>query len=146
MSVFKKIPFLRILIPFLVGVLAAIELNTPGIDIKWFILIFIVLFLVKILVKSNLVSKFILLFIIDCFFVFFGNNLVHIQTTSENPLYYGNVLKSDSAIQFIATVNELPIEKEKTIKCNLTVLSVKKKHGHINVKGDLIVYLKNQNT
>ena len=142
MSVFKTIPFFRILIPFLVGVLAAIELNTPGIDIKWFILIFIILFLVKILVKSNLVSKFLLLFIVDCFFVFFGNNLVHIQTTSENPLYYGNLLKSDSAIQFIATVNDLPIEKEKTIKCNLTVLSVKKKHEHINVKGDLIVYLK----
>lgn len=142
MFVFKTIPFFRILIPFVVGVLVAIHLNTPCIDFKWFILIVVILFTVKIFIKSSLVSKFLLLFIIDIFFIFFGNNLVHIQTTSENQMYYGNLLESDSIIQFIAAVNDLPIQKDKTIKCNLTVLAVKKNREYNNAKGDLIVYLK----
>ncbi len=87
-------------------------------------------------------QKVLILLILDVFLIFYGISLVEHNKSSEQVNYYGNKVKTDSSLHFIAVISELPIEKEKSIKLHLKLVQAKSWTSMIPVSGQLIAYFR----
>ena len=139
---FTNIPFFRILIPFVLGLLLAISSSPNSSNIFVFILLILIALVLKFLKTQSTFTKRMFLVCLDVFFFLFAINLVSITNSSKQTNYYGNYLKKDSASFFIATINDLPVNKEKFVKCELTVNEIKTNSEYKKVKGTIIAYFK----
>lgn len=141
-NVFSNIPFFRILIPFVSGILVCIHLTSPEFNFLFlapFILIPLLLRLKK--VQTRLM-KYISLISTDVFFFLLAIQLVNSSNLKNHSDYYGKYYKTGEAAQIIATVNDLPVEKEKFIKCYLKVIEINSDAGFLKTKGNIIAYFK----
>ena len=142
-NAFNNIPFLRILIPFIVGILLGIYFSLTALSFIYFAIIIILLILINLKKSKSVLLKRFNLVLLDLFFLILGVNLVSEANLISQKSYYGNYLKSDSAVTFIATINDLPIEKGRFMKCFLKVNEVKTNSGFKKASGNLIGYFKN---
>jgi competence protein ComEC len=142
LSVFKTIPFFKLLIPFVLGILFAIEFNYR-INVISLVTLFIissVLFFLQI--KNADKSKLIYLFFADLFLFLFGFLNIQIQQKSNNTDYYSNKLNKDSAYIVIAKLNDVISEKEKTFKCPILIKTIKINDIYVNVDEKSFCYIK----
>ena len=144
-KVFNNIPFFRILIPFVAGILCGITFNPNSINFLFFSLPIAIASTLILFKNQSKYTKRAFLICLDIFFFIFALNLVNNNNTSKQESYYCNHLKQDSANYFIATINELPVVKEKFIKCQLSINEVKTDSFYKKAKGNIIAYFKKSN-
>jgi competence protein ComEC len=141
-KVFSNIPFFRTLIPFVVGILLAINFRLDSTNSFILITLICTCVILLSLKTQNNYTKRAFLISSDVFFFLLAINIVNTSTTFKQSNFYGNYIKADSANCFIATISDLPIEKEKFIKCKLEVNEVGTDLSYKKVKGTLIGYFK----
>lgn len=134
------------MIPFVLGIFMAIQFTIPSFHLIFFTVLFAVAFSLKLKKNQSVLTKRVFLICVDVFFFLLAINLVYSSTTANNSNYYGKYLKSDSANFFIATISDLPIEKEIFIKCRLDINEIKTDSGYKKAKGVLIAYFKKADT
>ncbi len=149
MRVLVNIPFLRICIPFIIGILIAIQFNLNAVSSLFLILALLIALIPWFLKKQTKLTKTVFLICLDVFLFCFAINLVSAARINTDENYYGNFLLPDKTNKLIVVINDLPIEKQNSsngkagfIKCQLTVLKVKKNEDYIHSKGNLIGYFK----
>lgn len=78
----------------------------------------------------------------DVFLLAYGIQLAGHANTSRQASFYANLADVEGAVDIIAVINDLPAEKEKTIKCSLKILKIKSDSSYKNAKGSIIAYFK----
>jgi len=141
-NVFSNIPFFRILIPFVLGILVCIHLTSPEFNFFFLAPFILIPLLLRLKKEQTRLTKYISLISTDVFFFFFAIQLVNSSILKSHSNYYGNYYKTDEATYIIATINDLPVEKEKFIKCYLKVIEIKSDTGFLKTKGNIIAYFK----
>src|SRR5262245_44747878 len=121
MNAFVTIPFFRIMIPFVSGIV--IGICYPNVSLHWFwlVLLIISISVLTFYKTSNSVSKKILLCLADLFLLMYGLTLVNVTQLSKQDLFYGRLVQpveKPGLLNFVAVIDDLPVEKPKTIKCN----------------------------
>jgi competence protein ComEC len=134
------------MIPFVIGILLGVNFDLPSINLFFFIGLLAIAISLQLKNKQSVLTKRVFLICVDVFFFLLAINLVFNSNTSTNSNYYRKYLKNDSANFIIATISDLPIEKEKFIKCRLDVNEVKTDSGYKKAKGVLIAYFKKADT
>ncbi|MBL7917441.1 MAG: DUF4131 domain-containing protein, partial [Bacteroidia bacterium] len=138
----NKKPYIRIVIPFILGITSALYFNLK--PVSWLILFGIVA-VIGILIylnKSNLWVKRLTLICGDLFLFLLGIYLTDTSQLINQPEFYGKKINTDS-IQFIGVVNEIPVQKNKTLKVLLELKSIKIGTDYNFSKGNIIAYLQN---
>jgi len=126
MKAFTTIPFFRIVIPFVIGILAAIKIEIIRIELFYFFLLFIPLIFFNFYKPAKPWYKRLFMISADLFLFLFGVLLVQQKDLIKQNDYYCNQVNTDTVITFTAIINDLPVEKEKFSKCDLKLLEIKK--------------------
>lgn len=87
-------------------------------------------------------QKVLILIIIDLFLFFYGISLVDYAKSNQQLNYYGKKLTSDSSLNIIAVINDMPIEKERSIKLSLKLLEAKSNNAYVQVSGQVPAYFR----
>lgn len=145
MKLFVTIPFIRILIPFIGGILFGILTTNFFLNPIILIPLLILILCLGFVRVNNKNLKIFLLLLIDVFFFLFGDYNVKYTNISRNEIFYGKLVNTDSLLNFTAIIDDLPIEKEKTIKCNLKLSHIKTENGYKKADGNFIAYFKKSN-
>lgn len=142
-KIFSQAPFIRFIIPFILGIITAIHTQHPVSTFNFLIavlfatLIFLFSFKVfAIAYKFRWISG----FIISTLFYFSGYQLTILKTQKFDPHHFGNYINEADA--YFVKITEAPVEKEKSIKVNATVISVKQGKEWINSVGKSLIYFK----
>ena len=140
MTWLSNIPFLRLLIPLISGILFAIHLRVsfPGSSI-YFALAGALLLAVYFRIQKR---KLVFLIVGDIWLFAFGIQLVQVNNTQQTRTYYGNQLKGNSKVKLIAVIDELPEVKAKHVKLHLRMKKVYKEQSQEPVEGNLLTYVK----
>ena len=145
-SIWKKAPFIRLLIPFITGIILQWYLQIPS--LLW-VLIFLLAFIVFICFfflpffsryKLSVLNGLSVMFI----FISSGAMLVRHNDMRLEKDWFGNFTKNEPA--FIITLNENLVEKTKSLKANATVNAVLDKNETYAATGNLIVYFTKDNS
>lgn len=136
---FRKSPFVRLLIPLMIGIILAVNIpiNTVP-DIKWLILTGI-LFLILMLFLLKFYSKKAEIFTgvtINLFFILLGIILIQFKVEREKD---ATTLFNSSAI--VAEVIDLPVEKAKTYRLLIRTLSIKGQEDWSQEKIKVLAYI-----
>jgi len=142
MRVFTNIPFFRIIIPFVFGIFFSMTFAVSSAHSIVFILLLAIALVLKLLKLQNKHSKRAFLLTIDVLFFLLAINLVNNANTIKKINYYGNYCNTEVQNTIIATISDLPIEKENFIKCQLNINQVKSDSGYRKVEGCMIGYFK----
>jgi len=136
----NKIPFVRILLPFVLGILTSLNYAGSGLPFVLLIGIFLLgTMLLFIKVTSKEVNHSFLL-VIDLFLFFFALNLTQSSRLIDQTSHYSNYTKADTVL-WIAQVSDIPVIKPRSFKLNLKVLKIKNDTGYINCEGNVIAYV-----
>ncbi|MEO6304467.1 MAG: ComEC/Rec2 family competence protein [Bacteroidia bacterium] len=142
-KVFSNIPFFRILIPFVIGILLSIHFHLQPISFLYLLILIALAFAFRVKQQQTFLTKRLFLVCLDIFFFLFAINLVSKTNLIEQNNYYGNYISSiDSATNLIVTVNDLPVEKERFIKCQVKVNEIRTDSGYQQAEGSIIAYFK----
>lgn len=143
MKFFNFIPFLRILLPFLFGIISALIFNKDVEIPLYFIIPFCAITILFAVVKyfySKYSYRWIFGIATSVTLFLFGFEL----TQLNNPLYKSNHYIKQSANDttfFVAKVTEQIIEKNKTYKVIVNIEKVLKNNKYISTFGKAIIYL-----
>ncbi len=136
----KLAPFVRILLPFVTGILIQFYVKIPITIIIICTLIFVLLFLLFYLLpltfkyKYQWLHGFLLNLIIFCAAIF----ITWQKDVRNNEKWFGNYYTDSSTL--IIKINEPPIEKEKSYKAEGKVEAIIKNGKIANVTGKLLIY------
>ncbi|MEO9144157.1 MAG: ComEC/Rec2 family competence protein [Ginsengibacter sp.] len=138
--IWKKAPFLRLLIPVIVGVVLGFYCS-PGIFLillsgAFLFLLFILFSLMpeKIRYRFKTIQG-VILFV---FFIVFGSFITRQKDIRNHTEWYGNY--NDTGSYIIATIQESPIEKAKSFKAVAIAGSVINKGVQRETKGKILLY------
>ncbi len=140
MKSLRTIPFLRLIIPFVLGIIVACKFKLP-IATDYFIIVSFVLIFLYLSVKKcrQKNQKIIWLLAADLFFILFAFSIVNIKNKHNQDVI---LTDNNKAITYIAQIDDIPIEKEKTIKCNLRIKQIKVGEDYLFFEGNIIAYFK----
>ncbi|MBL7932481.1 MAG: ComEC family competence protein [Bacteroidia bacterium] len=144
MKAFKTIPFLRILVPFVIGILLAI--NRPSLSLQsviWPLVASVLLVISYFLLKDRAGYKWIFFLTADLFLFLFGSHLTFLQNDLYDSTSYTHYLKRDSTNTVLAEINDIPVHKEKFTRFNLKIRGIKDTSGFKSVNGQIYAYVKN---
>lgn len=134
------IPFFRILIPFLAGIAAGIglEWSAP----HWLLLPALLALIAFFNFYSAKKRAFAGLLLADLFLVVCGWNLVQLNRAASRDSFYGNLVSAGEEQSFIAVIDELPVKKQKFVKCSMKLLELKRDSSYEQVSGAIIAYVR----
>ena len=140
--IWKKAPFLRLLLPFIAGIVLQWHLQTD-IKILWAILVISLLvvlgfFLIPFFEKYKLSA--ISGLAIIALFISVGGLLAWYKNITNDESWFGKNYTADDAL--ILTLLENPVEKTKSYKANASVDYLVSKDSAIKTRGTIIVYFK----
>ena len=138
--VWKKAPFIRLLLPLVAGIILQWYVQFPAVVIITAIISFSVSFCLFLLLPVAVRFKWQALqgFIIHLLIISFGLLLTWQKDIRHNNNWYGNYYKDSSFL--IVRIDEPLIEKNKSFKAEGYVESVIKKDTNIPCKGKLLLY------
>ncbi len=142
MNVFSNIPFFKICIPFVIGILIALTFFDNFATLLIVGIGFLLLLIWYYLQFVNSKQKKVYLFLCDIFLFFIGFTFAVNAQIKYNDHYYANYLKSSEAQTFIGVIDDLPIEKEKFYKCSVKLLELKTDFTYKTITGQTICYIK----
>jgi hypothetical protein len=133
---FKTIPFVRIIIPFLLGIYLGLEFDLAFnavflLGALSLILLFINFFLKQPETQSRKGGY---LFLCDAFLFFSALYCLHVNDLKNHKDFYGNYVDGKEQV-WVGKVIDLPQEKENFFKVRMRVESIREP-----VKGEVIAY------
>jgi competence protein ComEC len=143
---FKSIPFLKILFPYILGIICFLNFGLSQKLHYYFLIIFITWLISFIIQKEKrAISYFkkgvyILLTNALLFLLAFESCFVYSAKISSN--HYTNYLSYQHQ-KFIATVSDIPLKKQKFTKLTVHLNSIENNGAWNYAEGDMIVYVKN---
>ena len=140
MNVLKTVPFLRIIIPFLSGILFGIFLYPQGLNWPVPVAVFVGISALWVFVGSR--QKRVVLIAADIFLIIYGISLVRLCDQSMRENFYGHAITHDSTITSVVVIDDVPVTKQKFIKCSVRVLMIRSGNAFKNVTGNSLVYFK----
>ena len=123
MHFWNKVPFLRLVLPLISGILAAIYLETPVDFIKYLLGLLVLALLVFTFVKritDNYRLRILFGFILTLFLFLSGYELTIRKTDKFKPEHFTHLTFNGAMV--IAEVADPPVEKEKTYKVVLNII------------------------
>jgi competence protein ComEC len=142
LRVFKNIPFLRVIIPFVAGLIFGFYFETTNTHWPILPIILVLVIVLKIVKKQNSFTKTLQIVFLDAFlFLFAVIALQHARIRNHSD-YYGNYIQADSLNSLVVSVNDLPLEMAAFYKCHLKVLQVNRADHSRRVCGKMIAYFK----
>lgn len=145
MKVFSAIPFLRIILPFVVGIVVGIQYDIPGNKALYLLLLIIPLIFFNFSKTFQSSHKRLFMITADVFLLLFGQQLTENKKLNNSEYFYGNQINTDSLIDYIAVIQDVPLKKSNYTKCELNVIAVKKDSAFVKSEGKLIAYVKPEN-
>lgn len=146
---FKSIPFFKILFPFIIGVLCALELgsfkNTHLICLLSLILVVATFLFQKLYQRAQFVKKVLFIGSINIFLFFLAYESCFLYNDKNNVNHYTHFLSTHPQ-SFIVTVDEVPIVSEKFMKLWVKVNVVEFNNTWHYSEGRTIVYVKQDST
>ncbi|MBA3681482.1 MAG: ComEC/Rec2 family competence protein [Bacteroidetes bacterium] len=130
------------MIPFIIGILLGIYFNLMAPGFIFLIALLLVVIITRLKKEQTTLSKRVYLISLDIFFFLFAIQLINNNTLKDQAEYYGNYYKHDTANYFIVTINDIPVKKEKFIKCQLKVNETRTDSNYIKTRGNIIAYFK----
>ena len=144
--IWKKAPFLRLLIPFIAGIVLQWHLQTD-ILVSWIILvssfISIIAFFYTSFFEKYKLASFNGIAIAALFFSI-GSLLTWHNNIQHDKNWFGNIYKNENAV--MVTLLENPVEKTKSFKANASVEYLLHNNSAIKTKGTIILYFKKDST
>lgn len=137
---FRNNPFIRILVPFVIGILI-FTLNEIAVNVLYPLLFSLVILGVSFFVnQKNATQKSKSLYILtsDVFLFLAGFYSCYSYDIKNDRNYFGKYVNTEQQI-WVGEVKDLPVEKEKFYKVQMEVKAVK---DHQQLIGNAIVYLK----
>ncbi|MES2680437.1 MAG: ComEC family competence protein, partial [Bacteroidota bacterium] len=142
MKVFLTIPFFRILIPFVAGIIIAIHYAIPPFSWVFFLALIIIISGLLFFKRSTGFNKTALLVLADVFLLMYGMTLVSHCSKNNQTLFYGRVVSPGTEQTFIAVIDDLPLEKEKSFKLSLQILEIKTGRYFKKATGNIFTYVR----
>ena len=140
--VWKKTPFLRLLVPLLIGIVLQWQFQLP-VTLSWFVFSFSILFLfLGWSLPRFMRFKWRALpgIMIGLIFLSLGSLLVWYKDIRHNPSWFGNHYSGNNSISVRLT--GIPAEKTNSYKVVATVTAVNCGKKNLSTTGDLIIYFK----
>jgi competence protein ComEC len=138
--IWKKAPFLRLLIPVICGILFQFYFKIPINIITVSAIILLPIFILFTFLPEAIHFRFKMIqgILISLFLILFGSLITWQKDVRNQPKWYGNF--GDSGGFMVATINEPPVEKAKSFKALASVGSVINKGVQRNTKGKILFY------
>ena len=136
---FSKIPFVRLLIPFVSGILLYIGFHWHFNSLAVLLFLFLLLGLVYSLSrkKSNYLKNSLFVFLSDLFLMFSGFYGCYHSYPKTYDNYFGHKV-SGANQNWVGVINDLPVEKEKFYKAVISIRSL----NNSAVEGKVLAYFK----
>lgn len=142
MKVFSNIPFLRILLPFIIGCVIGMHYDLPGNKALFLLLLLIPLIFFNFSKTVQSPHKRLFMITVDVFLVLFGQQLTENKKLNNSSYFYGNQVNTDSLVDYVAVIQDVPVKKSNYTKCELKLIALKKDSAFIKSEGHLIAYVK----
>jgi competence protein ComEC len=142
---FKAIPFLKILFPYLAGILCARYIGIPQNISALCVIAFIILaiaFLFQKFYKPVFYFKKVIYILSVNLFLFVLAFQISFSFNEKNHYDHYTHFVNGSTDTFLGVVDELPVESDKTTKVSLKLLSIKDHDAWKYTKGSVLLYLK----
>ena len=144
--VWKKAPFIRFLLPLIVGIVLQWNLQIPP-GILWIVLVIssittITFFLIPFFERYKLSALSGLA--VTLLFIALGGLLSWYKNIQHDKNWFGKKYKYENAL--IVTLIENPVEKTKSYKANASVNYILENDSCIKTKGTIILYFKKDST
>mgnify|MGYP000943006101 CR=1 FL=1 len=146
MHAFTTIPFLRICIPFIGGILCTVLFGVGNPPFFFLLILLIAGVYFAFLKLNNRFSKLVFLCSADLFLFCSAIQLTNSHDLRNNPLHYSRVQNADSVQSFIGYLTDVPVNKEKTLKCEVSLSHVLVNKQFEVCNGKLLVYVLKQST
>jgi competence protein ComEC len=143
MKIWNQAPLVRLLLPFLIGIVTAVYWPNHFSNLLLFsLLLFITIAGMVLVPKFNLSyrNSFWFGFIINVLFFVFAYQLTLFKTQKLNAHHFTHLLNDKTFVR--ARLSEAAIQKEKSVKVILEIMAVKGKVGWRSTSGKAMVYIK----
>ncbi|GAB4201330.1 MAG: ComEC/Rec2 family competence protein [Bacteroidia bacterium] len=145
---FGKFPLLRLLLPFVGGILLYVYVSDHWISADFWhnlslLLLFIVVLIVLLVLNLFFRLKFIISLMIDIGLVLFGYELSYYQDTSHHPNFLGREINTNEKAYLIVKPSDVVLHKEKYNRLIFDVcrvFSITEKNWK-NTRGKIMVYV-----
>ena len=138
--IWKKAPFLRLLIPVICGILFQFYFKIPINIIAVSAIILLPIFILFTFLPEAIRFRFKMIqgILISLFLILFGSLITWQKDVRNQPKWYGNFI--DSGGFMVARINEPPVEKAKSFKALASVETVINKGVQRHTKGKILFY------
>ncbi len=144
MQLFNATPFLRIIIPYIFGIIFNLYVFAVSYKVAWVLFILMsIAFLFTFLTTYKRIqtqSRFVLLVKLDLLLFFTASLSCHLFNPTTNKQFIGNYYSTEP-ITFTAVVNDIPNQTKRGIKLNLEVKQFIKGQQNIPVTGIILAYV-----
>jgi competence protein ComEC len=141
MSVFTSIPFLRILPPFLAGILLGIHLALD-LSVVWLFPVCLLLVFFQRRHRYASFHKYGFMIAADVFFCLAGLILTGEKDLARQPDYYGNLADTEQPVTLLAAVRDVPAVKAHYTRCELKVFAVRVDGRFLPARGQILAYFR----
>lgn len=142
MNVWARFPFVRLLVPFIAGILACYYSDARADISVWAVIVcFITLVLCQFFVSqfSTYRNRWLFGFLLNAS-MFLGGYVITSGTFLKNqPVHFSNI-EGDS-LTYIAKVIEQPVDKQQSVKLLLSVIEVRNQNTSFRTSGNVICYI-----
>ncbi len=136
----SKIPFIRILLPFVLGIFTSLYYANSGLPFVLLIGVFLLGTMLLFIKRTGNQVNHSLLFVLDLFLFFFALNLTQNSTSIDPCTHYSNYTKEDTVF-WVGQIDDIPVSKPRSVKLNVKVLKIKNDTGYSNCQGNVIAYI-----
>lgn len=145
---FKAIPFLKILLPYLLGIICALNFgmfqNVSLVCLASFVFL-ILAFLFQTYYKPVFyLKKGIYIFSINLFLFVLAFESCFLYNAKNDPDHYTHYLNHTQQY-FMGVVDDLPVVTDKAVKVSLRITSIEQQGSWHYANGNVLVYLKKEN-
>ncbi len=146
---FKTIPFLKILIPYLLGVFFTIKVGYIQ-NLHVFFLSAFLLFVCSFLIQKffnskSWIKKWLYIFSADLLLFFLANESCFLYNAKNNVRHYTHHIEQKEQ-RFIGIIDDLPVVTDKFIKLSVQLNSIESNNNWFFTMGNMVVYVKKDST
>lgn len=146
---FKSIPFLKILFPYLIGVICALYFgvlsNIHTVCFISFVVLVVTFLFQKFYKPKKHFKQGVFIISLNLFLFFLASESCYLYNAKNNAMHYTNYVVSSNQ-PIIVTISDIPVVSEKFIKLNVTINSIQSNNAWHYAEGNTLVYFKNDSS
>lgn len=141
MNFLNKLPFLRILFPFTMGIAIGLIAREDSVQLGWTLSVYILCLLLYFLLikQSKTINKVLFGIVMQVLLLLSGWLLCQYNNDKQNADNYNNYFATDIE-NYSGYVSEIPVEKTRSVKAEITLQQIKYKGKWQTSSGKMIVY------